>query len=466
MNLEAASDRLNPIVVKELRQGLRSRSFTVAFSLLLAGCVLVAVGAWSQPSSGGREGRSTFEAFFACLAFVGFLVVPGQAFRSLSQELASEDWAALTLTTLRPRQILWGKIASHLVQGTLYASATAPFLLFSYFLQGIGLASVLAVLVLAVAWQALLVTFAAAAATFAVGRFARGAAGAVTIGGLVFAFSTAISFATRLADAPADVFGRDGLVAMGLCALFLLTFAVIVFEVAAGRLAPSSANVAVGPRLALLVHLGLFVGLVYLPAGTGSEAPFALFTWGTLLSYLGGAYGMGEPDAPPKAIREKRVLFGLLVPGARRAFRFALVLEVLLALATSLAVDPTVHPEGLAVFVAGPALVALYLSLGALLSRGLPRMFGQPLAARAVSFAVVGLGTALPMLVALMSGGRVDDPSLNVLNPVLAFAEGVDGGAAADGVLGSQQLVRVCVGLGFALAADRLLTVRERAANG
>ena len=43
--LEAAGDRLNPILVKETRQSLKSRQFTLWFVLLLIGCWVTTIGA-------------------------------------------------------------------------------------------------------------------------------------------------------------------------------------------------------------------------------------------------------------------------------------------------------------------------------------------------------------------------------------------------------------------------------------
>lgn len=134
-------DRLNPLVVKELRQGLRTRVFWVCFGLMLLACLAVALVAYVDTREGAyaRRGQGYFFSFFVCLGVAHFFVIPYSAYRSLAREREDETWVLLVLTGLGPRRILRGKVASFLVQAALYASAAGPFLLFSYFLNGITL---------------------------------------------------------------------------------------------------------------------------------------------------------------------------------------------------------------------------------------------------------------------------------------------------------------------------------------
>ena len=81
---------------------------------------------------------------------VHFFIIPYSAYRSLAREREDETWVLLILTGLGPRRILRGKVASFLVQAGLYASAVGPFLLFSYYLNGIDLPTILLVLGLGV----------------------------------------------------------------------------------------------------------------------------------------------------------------------------------------------------------------------------------------------------------------------------------------------------------------------------
>ncbi|HSP77147.1 MAG TPA: ABC transporter permease, partial [Myxococcaceae bacterium] len=173
--LARLGDGLNPLVVKEVRQGLRTRVFWGSFGLMLLGCLVVSVGAYATVRERGfaEHGDDFFLAFYVCLGVVHFFIIPYNAYRSLAREREDETWVLLVLTGLGPRRILRGKVASYLVQAGLYASAITPFLLFSYYLNGIELPTILLVLVLGAAWLLFLTVVGVCVATLADGRMWR-----------------------------------------------------------------------------------------------------------------------------------------------------------------------------------------------------------------------------------------------------------------------------------------------------
>src|SRR5262245_48579825 len=73
------SDRLNPIVVKELRQAVQSR-FVIAPLMTLLSIQIVAIGIYLLTSGGSLlsfdAGRNVFLILFAILQGVGMLFVP------------------------------------------------------------------------------------------------------------------------------------------------------------------------------------------------------------------------------------------------------------------------------------------------------------------------------------------------------------------------------------------------------
>ncbi len=146
---ERLGDRLNPIVVKEVRQGLRT-------ARLLGVLRADAAGLPRHLARGLRHTRTTVASpprarassspSSSAWALVHFFIIPYSAYRSMAREREDETWVLLTLTGLGPRRILRGKVASFLVQAALYASAAGPFLLFSYYLNGIDLPTILVML--------------------------------------------------------------------------------------------------------------------------------------------------------------------------------------------------------------------------------------------------------------------------------------------------------------------------------
>ena len=100
--LAAASERVNPIVLNEVRRGLRTKVFSVAFVILLVACTvtsLIAFGVY-EPGS-GSVGQSAFIALFGGLSVVSFFMLPYSAYRSLSREREEKTWPLLVLTGSR-----------------------------------------------------------------------------------------------------------------------------------------------------------------------------------------------------------------------------------------------------------------------------------------------------------------------------------------------------------------------------
>jgi len=144
------SEWLNPILVKETRQALKSRQFAVTFTL-----VLLCAWIWSwfgmaiMIGPGVRyaaEGMTMFNGYYVILSFAVLVIVPFGAFRSLASEREDGTYELLSVTTLQPRQIVSGKLGSAVLQMLVYFSAIAPCLGFTYMLRGIAFPLILYVM--------------------------------------------------------------------------------------------------------------------------------------------------------------------------------------------------------------------------------------------------------------------------------------------------------------------------------
>ncbi|MCC5846883.1 MAG: hypothetical protein JJU29_02230 [Verrucomicrobia bacterium] len=129
-------DRINPMVVKELRQGLKSRGFVSALilgQLLMVFCMLVyfLILAQSPGRAGDLLGADIF--FQAILALCLLVIVPAQACFSLSNERSQKTLELIQLTRLQARNIVLGKNISLLLQSFLLYTAVMPFLVLRYF---------------------------------------------------------------------------------------------------------------------------------------------------------------------------------------------------------------------------------------------------------------------------------------------------------------------------------------------
>ncbi len=149
--LERWSDRLNPLVVREVRQALKTRTFLLVFLLLL---LLTWVGssigviATSQQAHAVELGPQFFAWYLIALLICLLFATPAGAFFSMSHEFRDRAFEVLAISTLSPRKIINGKLNGAFVMTLVYASVLSPYLCLSYLLGGISLA----MLALTMAW--------------------------------------------------------------------------------------------------------------------------------------------------------------------------------------------------------------------------------------------------------------------------------------------------------------------------
>ncbi len=149
--LESWSDRCNPIVVKETRQALRSWSFPLTFLVMLLFCWGVSIQqlfVLGEAVYYGSFGPRFFGSYYAVLLLGLCLVVPTGLFRSVTAEFEGQTFEMVVITALRPRNIVFGKMKAAVVQMGAYYSAVAPFLCFTYLLQGVTVWGILMALFL------------------------------------------------------------------------------------------------------------------------------------------------------------------------------------------------------------------------------------------------------------------------------------------------------------------------------
>ena len=187
--LERAGDWLNPILIKETRQALKSRQFIVTFMLMLVASWLISI--FGVLGSGeslefGSAGRAFFVFYYDVLALAIFAVVPYTAYRGLLNERDQTTLELLSITSLSPRQLIWGKLCSSLVQVFIYYSAIAPFIAFTSMLQGFDFVMVAFVLLMSLLITICLTMFALTIAAVPQHKSAQGGSTLLILGAMVF----------------------------------------------------------------------------------------------------------------------------------------------------------------------------------------------------------------------------------------------------------------------------------------
>ena len=137
---EKWGDWCNPILVKETRQALKSRQFVITFSLLLfAALSWTIIGTFSlMPAIYETPSAPRMMlGYYFVLALPMLLVVPLAAYRSLEGEIDDGTLELLSITTLSPKQVVWGKLASAMLQMLLYFVVLFPCVSYAYTLRGV-----------------------------------------------------------------------------------------------------------------------------------------------------------------------------------------------------------------------------------------------------------------------------------------------------------------------------------------
>lgn len=152
--LDDWSDRLSPILVKEIRQMVRGREFNYSFGIsLLAGFVVAFFGLAYSVSSIGETGAWVFSAFMVCLGLLGLVIVPLGAYSALRNERVDQTFDLITQTTLTPRRIVLGKLMTQWVKLITLFAGLAPFIAMSFLLGGIDLLTILISLAVLFMWS-------------------------------------------------------------------------------------------------------------------------------------------------------------------------------------------------------------------------------------------------------------------------------------------------------------------------
>lgn len=132
-------DKLSPMLVKELRQGMRAKSFTLLFLVfqgLLAFILLTASSAASSDDAGSFASGVIFSMFAGAALFIQ----PMRGVSALSSEISGNTLEMMVLTRLSAWRIVFGKWIAIVSQTALILVTIIPYLILRYFFGGMILA--------------------------------------------------------------------------------------------------------------------------------------------------------------------------------------------------------------------------------------------------------------------------------------------------------------------------------------
>lgn len=492
--LEKGSEYLNPILVKEARQSLKSRQFVITFSLLLicgwlwslAGLAILKNGVHFAPS-----GRFMLVGYIWILAFPLVIIVPFSAFRSLSSEREDGTYELLSITTLLPRQIIGGKLGSSVLQILIYLSALSPCLAFTYLLRGIDILSILVIIFWSFMTSVLLSTIGLLFATLTRARHWQIVLMVAIILALAFAFFFACGMASTIVlsgvmtiDEPLFWIGQ-------LAALFAWIAAFgLCFLAATARITFVSDNRSTKLRIWMLIcHLAMvgwfFYGAVAWRGEIGAIAMYgmvAVVYWWCL-----GAMMVGERSEISPRVRRSlpqsflgRVFLTFFQPGPGTGY-LLMVSQLSVVLLFSIAISLVSLGSGQWTMSGFPAFdevvtflvilccyAIIYVGVGRLLMRAMGRVVVEgPVVSFLLNVILVAIGVLAPFILQMSLAGSImsDDYSvLQVSNPFWTAIEAIDRdlGSAGIGPFGLPLVALILVqAAGLVFIANLLLSAGE-----
>ena len=333
-------DWANPILVKELRQSLKSKQFVITFMLLVTVAWLVSVFGllmFQKEVQYGPAGRFFFIGFYVALAVATLLIVPFGSYKSLQAERDFNTFEILSVTTITPQQIVRGRLLSSFVQCLIFYSAITPFMAFASTMQGFDAPIAAYVLLVTLLMSMMLSMASLMVSTLAKQRAAQGLLSIVLIIQLIGAaiwssvMASAMIFQTSLPITD-PVFWQVN--AAGL--LVLVSYFILFQQIATANLTFESANHSTGIRITALVQFWLLWLIAFgYCLWNGIKARSELFFVFGLISIAHWAvFGMAftaEADSLSRRIRRDfpqnklvRLLMVPFLPGGARGYLYLL----------------------------------------------------------------------------------------------------------------------------------------------
>jgi hypothetical protein len=441
----AASERLNPILVKEVRQALRGPNFRRAYLLVLG--VAGAFGVWallSGYSYGGSQdiGRRLFSAQFIALSIGLCALLPVQAYQTLGTEREEHTLELLLLSGLSPARIVNGKLVSVLAQGLVLLSAFLPLLALSYLLRGVDLFAILALVLLCVMASAVACSVAALLSANITRRMTRVLGiGLVAFGG-VGVTAMMSGYATAGLSEFGDI-GRDSELLFGFVAAGLAGGCVIALLLAGARagFAHAEDDSLRSLRSSTLVSAGLACALALAGTvwpGLDNQVPLGVLVGASILLSVPFLFLMTDRERLGQHVIEqlragRRRRLAPLPGGARGTLLFIGVgAALLLTLFAVVTLSSGLRSDDVSLAVIPVGFTAFYIGLPSAL---LSRFTRTPLGRVRVAVVLFAFGC---IVVPMVLGGFVGDRDLargeHFLNFFFAMNEGDDGVPPALGL--------------------------------
>ncbi|PHR98421.1 MAG: hypothetical protein COA78_26130 [Blastopirellula sp.] len=338
--LENCSEYLNPILVKETRQALKSKQFVITFSLVLIaawGWSMLGIAMYSPGIAYSPAGASLLHIYLDILLFPLVLIIPFSAFRSLASEQEDGTYELLSISTLKPEQIIRGKLGSAILQSMVYFSALAPCIGFTYLLRGIDIITISILLLIVFLLTCILSVTGLLLATVTRSKQWQSVLSVVVV--LLFAFcyffTVWMSLFMNTIDTSWQAYDQEEFwfILAAIISAYVSYF-LLIFYAATAQITFASENRSSKLRAVMLVQHFLILGwMFYIWVYSNFDAPALMFAAGMLTVHwaIMGALMNGEQSTLSPRVRRSipdtlvgRISLNWFLPGPARGYFYAI----------------------------------------------------------------------------------------------------------------------------------------------
>jgi hypothetical protein len=367
--LARMSDHLNPILVKEARQALRSRQFTTTFFLMLAAgwtWSIMGLAMLGPAAYYNATGPSMFYFYYVILAAPLLIAIPYYAYQSLSSERQDRTYELVSITALDASGILVGKLCGIGMQMVVYLSALFPCLAFTYLLRGLDIFTVLLVVLYTCLLSQGLAMLGLLLATLTPSRgrhIVQGVALAIV---LFYTFGMTVALMWALVSNAGIAIDDPNFWTVNLSmALFYTNAFALVFLAARALLTTAAQNRSTALRLALVVaQLSAIAWFGWASLTIDDDLLYFLIFMSTIIWYACGILMVGENGTLSPRIKRGlpksllgRVFLTWFTPGPGTGYMFVISNMIMLTVVATVMATPLFTEIGRVAVGSTPASV-------------------------------------------------------------------------------------------------------------
>ncbi|MGY8674765.1 MAG: hypothetical protein ACKVHO_19505 [Verrucomicrobiia bacterium] len=304
-------NELNPVVIKELRQAVRSWAITgmllIFLVIMFIATIVYFVSSNFAVSMSNSLGLDLVIFYTGCLIFFCLVLVPLYLSIRLATERQGANLDLLYITTLPPGQIIRGKMYTGIYIAFLLGSATLPFVVLTNLLRGVDLPSIALVMAGLSVVTVVVLQISIFIACLPAGKGMKGLLCAAAGFGSVFLAVGCIAVASEiLHEGAMRIVGATGFWSTTLTLLGGLVMELLgVYMLSVALVTPANANRAKPVRIFFTVAWFLRVGVIAYFFHLGAPGEMLLAWLGAMSAFWGCAMlvAVSGRDVPSHRVR-------------------------------------------------------------------------------------------------------------------------------------------------------------------